>query len=323
MKKIAIDINGGDFAPVAPLNAAIKYAKDFPNTEVHIIGLEKDMDVELPKNVVKHITTQVITNEEEPARALRAKKDSSIVVGANLLKTDEIDAFLSSGSTGAQVAAATLIVRRIPGISRPALPGFLPGAGRKYPRIILDIGANIEAKPEHLHEYAQIANVYFQTMYGVKTPKVALLNIGTEEKKGTELYKETFQLLKADETLDFIGNVEARDVMTSEADIVVMDGFVGNMVLKNLEGNLMLFKNSLEGIFKKSIFTKLAYLVVRGGLNDFADQFDYTEIGGTPIFGVQKLMIKAHGSSNELALYNALKKAEEMAEKDFISQIGE
>lgn len=321
--RIAIDINGGDHAPVAPMQAALKYANDFPNMEVHIIGLENDLDVEVPKNVVKHPTTQVITNEEEPASALRQKKDSSIVVGANLLKNNEIDAFLSSGSTGAQVAAATLIVRRIKGISRPALPGFLPSPGKKTPKIILDIGANIETKPEHLHEYAQIADVYAKTMFDIKSPKVALLNIGTEEKKGTELYRETYKLLKEDEVLNFVGNIEARDIIQSDADIIVMDGFVGNMVLKTLEGNLSFFKHSLEGVFKKSILTKLSYLFVRKGLNDFANGFDYTEIGGTPIFGVQKLMIKAHGSSNEKALYNALKKAGEMAEKDFISKIGE
>jgi glycerol-3-phosphate acyltransferase PlsX len=324
MNKIGIDIMGGDNAPHAPLNAAVKYAKDFKNIQIHAYGtVDAFGNKAYPENFIQHIVTEVITNEEEPAMAVRRKKDSSIVVGAKDLKEKKIDAFLSSGSTGALVAAGVFIVKRIEGIERPALPTFIPSPVKNTPSIFLDMGANIDCRVNHLVDYAHIANVYAQTMFGINEPKIALLNIGTEAKKGTQLYQDTYKELMADETVNFVGNIEPRDLLNTKNDIIVMDGFTGNMVLKTVEGNLSFFGSSLKEIYMSSILTKISALFVKKKLDKFKKQFDYTEIGGTPIFGIQELVIKAHGSSNEHALFNAIDKANIMIDRDFISQIKE
>ncbi|MGL5021641.1 MAG: phosphate acyltransferase PlsX [Mycoplasmatales bacterium] len=321
MNKIGIDIMGGDNAPIAPMNAAIKFANDNKDIEIHGYGTKEVFEnIQLPLNFIKCIITEVITNDEEPAMAVRRKKDSSITKGAKDLKEGKINAFLSSGSTGALVAAGVFIAKRIEGIERPALPTFISSPIKGTLSIFLDMGANIECKPQHLVDYANMANIYAKTMFDIKEPKIALLNIGTEAKKGNQLYQETYKALEL-ENLNFVGNLEPRDLLTTTNDIVVMDGFTGNMVLKTVEGNLSFFGNSLKQIYMTNIFTKISALFVKKKLDVFKKQFDYTEIGGTPIFGIQELIIKAHGSSNELALYNAIVKANDMIDRDFISQI--
>ncbi len=318
MYKIGFDLMGGDYAPTGPMEAALKYAKENQENQLFLYGLADCFEnLELPSNITPVIVTQVIENNDEPALAIRRKKDSSIVVGSKALKNNEIDAFISSGSTGALVAAGVFIAKRIPGIERPALPGFFPSPNKSTPTIFLDIGANIETKPNHLVDYSKLASLYAKLIYGIDNPKVALLNIGTEEKKGTQLYQETYQLLKEEATVNFVGNMEPRDILTTSNDIVVMDGFTGNMVLKTVEGNLSFFSKTLKDIFKSSPISIVAALLVKGKLSNFKKDFDYTKVGGTPIFGIEKLIIKAHGSSDSAALYNAIKKSEIMIEKDF------
>ncbi len=320
--KIGIDIMGGDLAPHAPMDAALKYAVDNKDDEVFVFGSEdvlKDFADGI-NNIKKVYTTEVINVCDDPAMSIRRKKDSSLVVGAKQLANKEIDAFVSAGSTGAIVSAGYFIVKRIEGVERPALPGLFPTNNGEKTAMILDVGANADAKADHLHTQAKLGLTYMKEVYKIDAPKVALLNIGAEEKKGTDLYKETYSLLSSDDKINFIGNIEARDIFNSEADVIVVDGFTGNMVLKSIEGTAKLFGDGLKSVYKSSIITKLAYLPIKSKLSKFKKNLDYKEIGGTPLFGIKEVLIKAHGSSNDFALYNALKQAKKMKEVDVIDK---
>ncbi len=321
--KIGIDIMGGDNAPKAPINAALKYAKDFSNCELVLYGNQQYLDEieNKPSNVSFCYTTEVIEVCDDPALSIRRKKDSSLVVGAKALANKEIDAFISAGSTGAIVSAGFFIVKRLKGVERPSLPGIFPINGGEKHAILLDVGANSEAKPNHLHDQAKLASIYMSKVYKIKSPNVKLLNIGEEASKGNDLYKETYELLKNDDNLNFTGNIEPRYIFNTEADVIVVDGFTGNMVLKTLEGTVSLFSGSLKEIFKSNILTMLAYLPIKGKMNDFKKNLDYKEIGGTPLFGVNELLIKAHGSSNEKALYNAIGQGCKLVDEKFIEDI--
>lgn len=321
--RIGIDVMGGDNAPKAPISAAIKYALENKEDSLILYGNKESFDEydELPNNIEVVYTTEVISTHDEPAMSIRSKKDSSLVRLAQDCKSGEVDSMLSAGSTGAIVASGVLIVRRIKGIQRPCLPGAFPTKINGKRVLIVDLGANTEPSSSVMHEHALLANTYAKSVLKVENPNIKLLNIGEEDSKGTDIYKEAYKLLKEDSNLNFTGNLEARYIFDGEADIIVCDGFVGNMTLKSIEGTVGMFSHSMKEIFNSNIITKLSGLMVYSKLKQFKKQLDYKEIGGTPIFGIDKLMIKAHGSSNELAFYNAIKQSKNMYEIDYINRI--
>ncbi len=319
--KVGIDLMGGDHAPQAQVDAAVMYASEYSDDQVYVYGTQEALDLidDNIKNINKVLTTEVIEIKDDPAMSIRRKKDSSLVVGSKALANKEIDGFVSAGSTGAIVACGYFIVKRLKGVERPSLPGIFNVGNGKY-AILLDVGANIDTKPEHLVVQAKMAQSYVANVYGVQSPRVKLLNIGEEAQKGTELYKEAYDLLEADSDINFTGNIEARYIFSGQADVVVVDGFTGNMVLKSVEGTAKLFGDNLKDIYKSSFLTKLAYLPIKAKMDKFKKQFDYQEIGGTPLFGVNEVLIKAHGSSNTKALFNAMRQAKTMHDIDYINK---
>lgn len=326
MSKIGIDIFGGDNSPEATIEAAQKYAADHPKTEVFMFGKEEiitKMIDESLENIIVVNATEKIDGNDEPSRAIRRKKDSSIVVGAKYLAEGKIDAFVSAGNTGALIAAGIFIVKRIPGIDRPCLASLMPSTSKKRPTLLLDLGANVETKVEHLHQYAKIGSVYMEKVFDIESASVGLINVGTEENKGNTLYKETHQVLKNDDSINFAGNVEAREILNSTTDVIVMDGFTGNMIIKSIEGAASFFGKTLKRAFMSNIITKLSALGVKGKLKAEMSKLDYEEIGGSQILGINKIIIKAHGSSDSKAFYNAMRQAQDSIDAKYIEKIKE
>ena len=246
-----------------------------------------------------------------------------MIVGLRMLANGEGDAFVSAGSTGALLTGATLIVKRVKGIRRAAMAPSMPNkAGGKT--IIVDCGANAECTPEFLLQFGLVGSAYAKNVFGVKNPRVGLLNIGTEDSKGTQLQKDAYALLqkaKDQGIVNFVGNIEARSVPMGEVDVVVCDGFSGNVLIKSIEGTAMFMGSLMKKMFKKSIFSKVGYLLCKSGVNDMMKMMDYREIGGTQVLGIKKPVIKAHGSSDALAFRNAVKQAMEAANGDFTAQL--
>lgn len=324
---IGFDLHGADKGMEAVIEGLSLYLKESKSeSEFRLFGNQEQANELLkqynldsnPKITVTH-TTEVIENSEEPALALRRKKDSSMVVGANALKKDEIDCFVSSGSTGALVASGVFIVGRLQGIDRPAIGGLMPSTTSR-PTLILDLGANVETKPEHLMQYATLGSEFMERVFKIESPKVGLVNVGSEDGKGNTLYKETFYGLK-EMDLNFVGNIEAREVLTTEADVLVIDGFSGNILLKSIEGTVAVFNNELKKAFLSNVKTKISALLVKKSLKQMKGNFDYRELGATPIFGVNKILLKAHGSSDSLAFKNAFRSADEMVTSDFLNNL--
>ena len=322
MYKVGLDLMGGDNAPSAPLNAAIKFAMENKNLKVFVFGEETLKEkVHNIDNIEFIVTSQIITNEDDPVKSIRSKSDSSIVVGSKYVKEGKIDCLISAGSTGALVACGVFITKRLTDIERPSLPGLFPSKIKNTPTLVLDIGANVETKPTHMHQNATLASVYMNAVYKLDNPTVALLNIGTEEKKGSILTKEVFDLLSKDDNLNFVGNIEARDILTTKYDIVVTDGFTGNILLKSMEGSITFMSCQLKEVFMSNTLTKLAALIIKKKYKNLKSSLDYKEIGAVPIFGIQELLLKAHGSSNDKAFYSALVKSKEIIDSNYISLI--
>lgn len=325
---IGFDLHGADKGMEAVIEGLSLYLNESKSTsniklfgdEREALAVLKKYNLDTHENITVVNTTQVIENTEEPALAIRKKKDSSMVVGANALKNSEVDCFVSSGSTGALVASGIFIVGRIKGIERPALAGLLPSANKDLPTLILDLGANVECKPEHLVQYGQMGSQFMQSVYNIEAPKVALINVGSEDGKGSTLYKEAFYGLK-EQDLNFVGNVEAREVLNTTNDVLVIDGFSGNILLKSIEGTVALFNSELKKAFFKNAKTKIGALLVKSSLSSMKGQFDYRELGATPVFGVNGLLLKAHGSSDSLAFKNAFRSADELITSDFINKL--
>ncbi len=321
--KIIIDAMGGDNAPYAPVEAAVKAADDF-GVDIVLVGKTTVIEKELSKYnynkeriSIKH-AEEVITNYEEPAKAIRVKKDASVVVCATMLKNDEGDAMLSMGSTGALLAAGLLIVGRIKGILRPALATLLPS--EKGPKMLIDAGANTKCKSINLVQFAIMGSIYMKDVMGTKNPTVGLLSNGEEEGKGDDLTKETYQMLK-EEDINFIGNIEGRDIMEGNADVVVCDGFVGNVVLKTIEGMGSVVGRMVKQMFLKSIFTKIGAIFVSKGIKEFKKKMDYREYGGAPLLGTKKAVIKGHGSSDAKAIYSAIRQAKKFVQTGITEEI--
>lgn len=316
--KIILDAMGGDNAPDAILAGAAAAVKEY-GVQVLAVGDIQIMEDSARKQGLDMTgielihASEVITMEDEPARAIRRKKDSSIVVGMNLLAQGKGDAFVSAGSTGALHVGSSLLVRTIKGVKRPALATILPGT---KPFLLLDCGANVECRPAMLEAFGVMGSVYMQKVMNVPSPRVALLNNGAEESKGTPVYQQAHQLLKANPHIQFVGNIEPRDIPAGAADVVVADGFTGNAVLKLTEGLAKFFGGKIKKIFKKNLVTKIAYLMVKGGVEQFKQSMDADAYGGAPFLGAAKPVIKAHGSSNALAIQNAIRQAKLCVEHD-------
>src|SRR3954451_23176400 len=319
--KIAIDAMGGDHAPKEIVLGALKAIDTYSDVEITLVGDENKINQYVKdRNRISIIhTDEVITGTDEPVRAVRRKKNASMVLAAKEVSEGRADACISAGNTGALMAAGLFIVGRIEGIERPALSPTLPTVGGEG-FVLLDVGANADAKPEHLVQYALMGSIYSQKVRGVQNPRVGLLNIGTEEKKGNELTKHTYERLqKAD--INFIGNIEARDLLDGVADVVVTDGFTGNMVLKTIEGTAMSILKMLKMSLMSGLKTKLAAAVLKPNLYELKSKMDYSEYGGAGLFGLKAPVIKAHGSSDANAVYNAIRQTRDMVGHDVIPTI--
>ncbi len=322
--KLAIDAMGGDLAPVAPVRATIECARRFLDTEFILIGHEqriRENTETLPGNVSIIHTDITIDPDEEPVRAVRRKPKASLTLAAALVKEARADVMVSAGSTGALVASGLLGIGRIPGIDRPALAPVLP-TFQGHGVLLMDAGATMDASAHNLLQYAKMGAAYSRHVLDVPEPRVALLNVGTEPGKGNALTKEAYHLLEATQ-LNFIGNVEAREVLDGGADVVVCDGFVGNVVLKLIEGVGLGIFSLLKEQLTQGFTTKMAAMMLKPSLRGLRDKFDYAEYGGAPFLGVAGGCLKAHGSSSERAWVVAMEQARKFVKQDVIRQFSE
>ena len=329
--KIILDAMGGDLAPEAPVLGALEAAKAY-GTEITLVGRGEEILEVLKKNGIENLpqgveiahADDVVDMHDDPATVVRKRKNSSMMIGLKMLADGQGDAFVSAGSTGALLSGATLVVKRVKGIRRAAMGPAMPNkAGGKT--IICDCGANAECSPEFLTQFALVGSLAAKKNFGIENPRVGLLNIGVEDSKGTSLQLSTYPLLrKAHEKgiINFVGNVEARDVPLGAVDVVVCDGFSGNVLIKTIEGTAM-FMGSLmkHKIFKRNIFSMLGYLLCKAGVNEVMGMLNSETIGGTQFLGIKKPVIKAHGSSGVTAFRNAIRQAEEAAARNFAAEL--
>lgn len=325
MIKIAIDAMGGDFAPKITVLGAMEAVKQFDDIELTLFGDEtkiKELLTDHPRIKVVHTTSVIDMGEKDPIRAIRNNKDSSMVRAMYSVKENENDALVSAGPTQAIIAGAHLVIKRMPLMHRVALAPIIPSVDGKG-RILLDVGANIELRSEHLLELALYATITAKEYLGIPNPKVALINIGSEEGKGRELEKETYQLLKNHPMINFIGNIEGKEVLTTDADIMLTDGYTGNVLMKTVEGTAKAMGTMLKEEIKSSLGGKIGYLFMKKNLKRFAKRLDASEIGGAMIFGIQAPVIKAHGSSNSYAFKNAIGQARLFVKNNVLNQVNE
>ena len=332
--RILLDAMGGDNAPDANIKGAVK-AVNQVESEIVLIGKEKVIRERVKELFGKEIeeisdrlkiqnATETIEMTDGPTDSIKHKKDSSMVVGFNMLKKDEGDVFISAGNSGALLAGATLLVGRIKGIDRPALAGILPSYKSRL--LLMDCGANTNCKPVNLLQFAQMSTIYLRNTFGIEKPRIGLLNIGTEETKGNELVKESYQLLKEKSEelgINFIGNVEGRDAFSGKIDAIVTDGFTGNVFLKTTEGLGKFVKKTLIESFTESIGTKISYLIAKKPIKSLSKSMDYKSYGGALFLGVKKPVVKAHGSSDEILFEFTIKQAEQFVKNRAVDQMKE
>lgn len=322
--KIAVDAMGGDYAPEAIVKGVMLAREKFNDIEFQLYGKEAEIRKYLTddRNITIIHTDEKINSDDEPVKAIRRKKQASMVLAAQAVKEGRADAILSAGNTGALLAAGLFVVGRIKGIERPGLMSTLPVIGSTGGFDMLDLGANADNKPEHLVKYAILGSYYAENVRKVAQPKVALLNNGTEDLKGNELTKKAFELLKATPEINFIGNIEAREILEGRADVVVTDGFTGNAVLKSIEGTaLSMMKLLKHAILDSGVKGKMGALLLKGGLKDLKNQMDYSKHGGAVLFGLKAPVIKAHGSSKEEAVYATIKQIHTMLESRVVEKL--
>ena len=309
--KIALDAMGGDNAPAAPVEAAVRALSMTDRAFICLVGQEELIRKELAKfeeydkdrlQIVN--ATEVIEMAEHPVNAIRKKKDSSIVIAQKMVRNGEADAFVSSGSTGAVLAGGQLLVGRLPGVERAPLAPLLPTL--KGVSLLIDCGANVDARPEHLVQFAKMGSLYMRDMMGIEKPTVGLLNIGVEEEKGNALCKETFPLLKACPDINFIGNIESREIPHGAADVIVTEAFAGNIALKLYEGTASAFVTMIKGAMMKTTVSKIGALMVKKSLKETLKTLDATAYGGAPMLGLRGLIVKAHGNASWKELSNAV-----------------
>lgn len=329
--KIIVDAMSGDNAPASNVRGALAAVRE-QGVEVVLVGrgeeilrvLEAEGVRELPTGLAIAHASEVVEICDNPATAFREKKDSSLTIGLTMLKNGAGDAFVSAGSTGALLSAATLLVKRIRGIRRAAMAPVVPtGSGGA---VLIDCGATAGCTPEYLLQYAYMGAYYAERVLGCPEPRVGLLNIGTEESKGTDLQRETYQLLKAADAagrIHFAGNVEGKEAVYGAVDVIVSDGYSGNIFLKTMEGTGGFLSKMLKEMFRKNLRTKLAAVLVSGGLKQFKKILDAREVGGTALIGLARPVIKAHGSSDDYAIKNAIRQAVQFASSGMIEDIEE
>ena len=329
---ILLDAMGGDNAPDANIKGAVNAINQI-KAEVVLIGKEEIIKEKVKQFYGKTIeeisprlkifnATETIEMEDIPTVAIKQKKDSSMVVGFKMLKEDEGDVFISAGNSGALLTGATLLVGRIRGIDRPALAGILPAYKSRL--VLIDAGSNTNCKPINLLQFAQMSSIYIKNTFGVESPKIGLLNIGTEETKGNDLVKESYKLLKEKSqelNINFVGNVEGRDAFTGKIDAIVTDGFTGNVFLKTTEGLGKFVKKSLKESFLQSIFTKISYVIARKPIKSLSKAMDYKSYGGALFLGVKKPVVKAHGSSDEILFEYTIKQAEQFVNNKTVDNL--
>ena len=324
MKTIAIDAMGGENAPKAIVDAVLKAKPKLKDTKFVLFGDEEKINKLIPTEQKDRIdviaTSEVIVDSDEPVKAIRRKKDSSMVVAANYVKAGKADALFSLGNTGALLACGIFIIGRIKGVERPALMPTLPSAKSEDGFNIIDVGANAQSKPEYLVQWAQMANFYAQKIRNIKKPTVALLNNGAEDDKGDPLHQEAYKLLKATD-LNFIGNAEGNDLMEGKADVIVTDGFTGNATLKAIEGTasviLRLLKDSL---LNNGLRPKVGALLAKPGLTALKKRFDTARYGGAVLLGVNAPVVKTHGRSNIRPIYYTLLQIDKMLSQDLVGE---
>jgi len=323
--KIVVDAMGGDYAPELVIQGVVAAVSESPNIEVILVGDETRIKSLLQKSrysgdriSVRH-ALEVIEMHESPATSVRRKRNSSIVVGINLLKEGKGDAFFSAGNTGAVVCAATLGLGLLSGVERPGIAVVTPTL--KGISLIVDVGANIDPKPLHLLQYAIMGRAYVESLFNITNPSVGLLNIGEEETKGTEFLKETYDLL-SNSPINFVGNVEGKAMFSGKCDIIICDGFVGNIALKVTEGTAEAIQVFLKrNLLKSNFLEKLALVLLKGRLKNFKKELDYSEYGGAPLLGIDGVVIIGHGRSNVKAIKNAIRVAGEEVERQVNKKI--
>lgn len=329
--RIYVDAMGGDNAPQAPVAGALEALEKNPELELVLAGPEETVrqtvdsvfQTEEQKKLLNRVTIvdcpEVITNEEAPVMAVRHKKQSAIVDGMLKLRDVEVDAFVSAGSTGAVLAGGMFRLGRLHGVERPALAPLLPNGKDFF--LLIDCGANVDCRPEYLHQFAQMGTAYMQTMRGVANPRVGLVNNGAEAEKGCALTKAAYEILSADDKLNFVGNVEAREITHDSADVIVCDGFVGNVILKFMEG----VSGTLMGMIKREMLadtrSKIGALLAKPAFRRVKKSMDYSEVGGAPLLGVSGNVVKAHGSCSAHAFACAIYQAEKMVTGDVVGKI--
>ncbi len=325
--RIAVDAMGGDFAPKHEILGSVQAMKESSDFELFLVGqkekilkVAREENVQIDESMI--IDAQdVIGMDETPTVAIKSKPNSSLVVGAKLVREKRADAFVSAGNTGGMMAASTVLIGRIPGVGRPTIGASFPTERGKF-CIVFDAGASVDSKPQHLFEYAILGSIFSKEIYGVENPTVGLLNVGEEESKGNELTFATHKLLKESQ-LNFHGNVEGRDILKGTVDVVLCDGFVGNIVLKFGESVLTFLKSRIKGYAEKGLLNKLKALVVKSVLKASLSDMDYQTHGGVPLLGVNGISIIGHGSSSPLAIKNMILRAKEMHDKNLIKKFEE
>ena len=327
MVRVVVDAMGGDNAPEEIVKGAVQAVNHHENIHVILTGIQDAVERELkkysyPADRIELVhTSEVIETAEPPVAAIRTKKDSSIVVGMQLVKRGEADAFVSAGSSGAVLVGGQGIVGRIKGIERPALAPLIPT--KNGVALLIDCGANVDARSSHLVQFARMGSIYMENVLGVKNPKVGIVNIGAEEEKGNALVKETFPLLKVCADINFIGSVEARDIPSGVCDVVVCEAFTGNVILKLYEGLGATLISMIKGSMMSSLKTKLGALLVKPALKKTLKSFDVSEYGGAPLLGLKGLVVKTHGSSTAQEVENSIYQCVQFKEQQINEKIRE
>lgn len=323
MRTIAIDAMGGENAPGAIIEAVLKAKGEMPDTKFLLFGDKEQLRKLIPADQINDqlgvvSTTEIIEDEDEPVRAIRKKKDSSMVVAANYVKEEKADALLSLGNTGALLACGIFIIGRIKGIVRPGLMPTLPAQNSDDGFNMVDVGANAKSKPEYLLQWAQMASYYAEKIRGIENPRISLLNVGAESDKGDDVHQQAYQLLK-DSSLNFQGNIEGNELLLGNADVVVTDGFTGNAVLKNIEGTSSVLLHLLkDSLLNGGVMTKLGALMVRGSLSSLRSKFDTAKYGGAVLLGVNAPVVKTHGRSDVRPIYYTLKQVDKMIKENLV-----